>query len=70
VEDLASQLDRLLADPALVSEYRSRALERSRLYSWDEVTDQYEQLLTAVCEAQRPGRLPEFLVDRDPVVVS
>jgi glycosyltransferase involved in cell wall biosynthesis len=69
VDDLASQLERLLADPSLVAEYRERALARSRLYSWDSVTDQYERLLTAVRDAQRPGRLPEFLLDRDPVAV-
>jgi hypothetical protein len=52
-----------------VAEYRSLALDRARQYSWEAVTDQYEQLLTAVCEAQGPGPLPAFLVDREPVAV-
>jgi glycosyltransferase involved in cell wall biosynthesis len=70
VDDLVKQLDMLLADPELVAEYRSRALERARQYSWEAVTDQYERLLTAVCEARGPGSLPEFLVDREPVAVG
>jgi glycosyltransferase involved in cell wall biosynthesis len=64
VEDLARQLDRVLADPDLVTAYRERAVARARRYSWDAVTDQYEQLLAEACEASRPGRLPEALVDR------
>jgi glycosyltransferase involved in cell wall biosynthesis len=69
VEDLVTQLERLLGDPAIVAEYRARALQRARRYSWDAVTDQYEQLLTAVCEARGPGSLPPFLVDREAVAV-
>ena len=67
VDDLVVQLERLLGDPALVDEYRSRALERARRYSWESVADQYEALLTAVCEARGPGSLPPFLLDREPV---
>jgi glycosyltransferase involved in cell wall biosynthesis len=71
VDDLAVQLERLLADPALVEEYRSRALRRAQQYSWDAVTDQYEQLLTAVCEARGPGSLPPHLVDSElPVAIA
>jgi glycosyltransferase involved in cell wall biosynthesis len=67
VDDLTAQLERLLDDPDMVSDYRRRALERAEQYSWDAVTDQYEELLEAVCIAQGPGRLPESLVDREPV---
>jgi glycosyltransferase involved in cell wall biosynthesis len=70
VDDLTRQLERLLADPALVEEYRGRALERARQYSWEAVTDQYEQLLTAVCQARGPGALPAYLVDPEPVAVG
>ncbi len=70
VDDLTVQLERLLNDPQAVEEYRKRALARAREYSWDAVTDQYEQLLTAVCEARGPGPLPQFLVDREPVAVG
>ncbi len=67
VDDLVVQLRRLLTDPLLVAEYRTRALERARDYSWEAVTDQYERLLMAVCGAEQPGALPDFLLDREPV---
>ncbi len=70
VDDLAVQLDRLLNNPKLVEQYRRRALDRAREYSWDAVTDQYERLLRAVCEAHGPGPLPQFLIDREPVAVG
>lgn len=70
VEDLTVQLERLLNDDELVARYRQRALERAREYSWEAVTDQYEQLLTAVCEARGPGRLPPALLDREPLPVG
>ena len=63
VAALAEQLGRLLDDPAMVEQYRGRALERAKRYSWEAVTDEYEQLLIAVREAHRPGRLPPELVD-------
>jgi glycosyltransferase involved in cell wall biosynthesis len=66
VDDLTGQLERLLDNPAIVEEYRRRALGRAAEYSWEAVTDQYEQLLESVCAARRPGRLPEHLIDRDP----
>jgi glycosyltransferase involved in cell wall biosynthesis len=65
VGDLAAQLELLLDDPSLVAEYRVRALDRAQRYSWEAVTDQYEQLLTAVCQARGPGPLPPYLVDRE-----
>ncbi len=70
VDDLATQLARLLDDPELVAEYRQRALMRAQQYSWEAVTDQYEQLLQAVCEARGPGRLPPHLLDREPVAIG
>lgn len=73
VPSLTAQLERVLDDPDMVAEYRGRARERAKRYSWDAVTDQYEALLEEVRLAQGPGRLPESLVDRDapgPAVVS
>jgi glycosyltransferase involved in cell wall biosynthesis len=55
VDDLTEQLTQLLDDPELVRMYRDRALRRADLYSWDAVTDQYEQLLHAVLEAGGEG---------------
>jgi glycosyltransferase involved in cell wall biosynthesis len=70
VDDLTAQLERLLADPALVEQYRGRARERAKRYSWEEVTDQYEELLRTVCEARGPGSLPASLVDSEPLTVA
>ena len=64
VPSLAAQLERVLDDPGLVEAYRSRARERARRYSWDAVTDQYEQLLLRAVSASQPGSLPPELVDR------
>jgi glycosyltransferase involved in cell wall biosynthesis len=69
VDDLTAQLAHLLEHPEVVNDYRARALRRSELYSWESVTDQYEQMLRGVCRARGPGLLPEHLVDRDPVAV-
>jgi glycosyltransferase involved in cell wall biosynthesis len=63
VDDLTEQLGRLLDDESLVAAYRERARERARRYSWDAVTDHYEQLLTEVCVRQRHGWLPASLAD-------
>jgi glycosyltransferase involved in cell wall biosynthesis len=70
VEDLEAQLKRLLSDPELVAEYRARALRRAEEYSWEAVTDQYEQLLSGVMAARGPGPLPDSLIDREPVALA
>jgi predicted dehydrogenase len=66
VPSLTRQLERLLDDPAVVARYRERARERARRYSWDAVTDQYEDLLRRVCDRARPGALPPELIDAAP----
>jgi glycosyltransferase involved in cell wall biosynthesis len=68
-DDLAEQLERLLRDPELVAEYRARALGRAREYSWEAVTDQYEQLLEDIRDARRHGPLPPSMLDREPVAL-
>ncbi len=46
---LRDVLARLLADPALVAEFRTRAAARAAaVYSWDAITDQYEALFEAL----------------------
>ena len=70
VDDLTAQLERLLADPELVNEYRAHALRRAKEYSWERVTDQYEALLRTVCAARGHGSLPDALLDRDQVAVA
>ena len=66
VEALSEQLGRLLDEPETVDEYRSRARERAKRYSWEAVTDEYERLLLAVRRAHDPGRLPPELLDLAP----
>jgi glycosyltransferase involved in cell wall biosynthesis len=55
VDDLARQLEWLLGDPAVVEKYRDRALERAKQYSWEAVTDRYEEWLNAVRNARSGG---------------
>src|SRR3954462_7573529 len=59
VPALARELERILDEPELVEAYRARAHERARRYSWDAVTDEYEQPLLAAVAAGGHGALPE-----------
>jgi len=53
-ESLRSILQQLLADPALVEDYRVKAAARaSRIFSWEAVTDAYEALFYDVLEGNR-----------------
>jgi glycosyltransferase involved in cell wall biosynthesis len=65
VPSLARMLEKLFDEPELVEEYRSRARERAKRYSWDAVADEYEQLLEQACVARSHGPLPKELVDAD-----
>jgi glycosyltransferase involved in cell wall biosynthesis len=64
VPALVRALERCFDDPGLVADYRGRARERARGYSWERVTDEYEQLLRGVCALRGHGPLPEEMVDR------
>jgi glycosyltransferase involved in cell wall biosynthesis len=66
VASLTRELERIFDDPGLVADYRTRARERAKQYSWEAVTDQYEALLTRVRDAALPGPLPLELCDRPP----
>jgi glycosyltransferase involved in cell wall biosynthesis len=49
--DLSQQLGRTLSDPGLVSQLRQCAQNRIRSrYSWDAITDQYEQLFRELAQ--------------------
>ena len=63
VPSLTAALERCFDEPELVAEYRRRAHERAKLYSWDAVTDEYERLMTELHEMSGPGPLPAQLVD-------
>ncbi len=69
VDDLARQLEWLLGDPAAVERYRDRALQRAKEYSWEAVTDRYEELLYAVCR-KRGGHADDLVVEEDPLAIA
>jgi glycosyltransferase involved in cell wall biosynthesis len=47
VEDLARHLQRVIDNPAMIGEYRRRAMSRViQFYNWEQITDQYEELLS------------------------
>jgi glycosyltransferase involved in cell wall biosynthesis len=62
-EALAEQLGRLLDSPQVVERYRKAAVARARRYSWDAVTDEYEDLLRSACEEPVHGSLPAEYLD-------
>ncbi|MCP9489046.1 MAG: glycosyltransferase [Solirubrobacteraceae bacterium MAG38_C4-C5] len=64
VPSLTAELERLLGDPDRVEALRGRARERARRYSWEAVTDQYEELLCRAVAARGPGALPRELIER------
>jgi glycosyltransferase involved in cell wall biosynthesis len=66
VPALTAMLERILAEPELVEQYRGRARERAKRYSWDAVTDEYERLLESVVALAGPGSLPRELLDDAP----
>jgi glycosyltransferase involved in cell wall biosynthesis len=63
VTSLTAQLERLFDHPEIVEAYRGRARERAKRYSWDAVTDAYEQLLIDAVASYGHGALPPHLVD-------
>ncbi|HEU0172878.1 MAG TPA: DUF1972 domain-containing protein, partial [Blastocatellia bacterium] len=45
-EELALYLQRVIDDPAIISEYRHRAMNRvNERYNWEQITNSYEELL-------------------------
>ena len=53
--ELPRALESVLHDPELVARMRERARSRARAYSWDRVTDEYEQLLAALTGSTARG---------------
>jgi glycosyltransferase involved in cell wall biosynthesis len=52
-ESLGERLSFLLAEPALIDEFRLKAVERVRArYDWEVVTDQYEDLFDQLCRVR------------------
>lgn len=47
VADLTAKLQRIIDHPEMIGEYRRRAMARVlELYNWEQITDQYEELLS------------------------
>ncbi len=62
--DLTAQLQRIIDAPASITEYRRRAMARViEFYNWEQITDQYEELLgrlmgKPVTEVKAPAPVP------------
>jgi glycosyltransferase involved in cell wall biosynthesis len=54
-DDLAQQLKRVIGDPSMIGEYRRRAMARViEYYNWEQITDQYEELLAQIAGIDVP----------------
>lgn len=53
--ELVEKLRDMVGDPALVDTLRKRAQERAEAYSWERVTDQYENLLKGLIHSRSPA---------------
>jgi glycosyltransferase involved in cell wall biosynthesis len=59
VDDLAWQLQRVLNDPSIIGRYRHLAMSRvMRYYNWEQITDQYEELLSRLAGIDTPVPVP------------
>ena len=57
-EDLARKLEELESHPEVVAEYRRRAPQRIReAYTWEKITDQYEELFLQLAAGEDPTRV-------------
>lgn len=65
VPDLARRLEHLIDNPGEVEDYRARARERAKEYSWDAVASAYERLLLDV-SANGRGAEPGVSRPSDP----
>lgn len=59
VEDLTVKLQQVIDRPETIGEYRRRAMGRVlELYNWEQITDQYEELLLQLAKIQIPASKP------------
>jgi hypothetical protein len=55
VEDLTTQLQKVIDDPSMIGEFRRRAMARvMQYYYWEYITDQYEELLASLAGIELP----------------
>jgi glycosyltransferase involved in cell wall biosynthesis len=58
-EELSDYLQRVINDPAIISEYRRRAMKRvNDLYNWERITDRYEELFARLAGVKIPAIKP------------
>lgn len=58
-EELSAYLQRVIDDPAIISEYRHRAMNRvNECYNWEQITDRYEELLARLAGVEIPATRP------------
>jgi glycosyltransferase involved in cell wall biosynthesis len=77
-EDLAAKIQGIEDHPEVAAEYRQRAPERIRqAYTWEKITDQYEELLLQLAAGEDPTRvhssvrdLPGFQSNRGTAALS
>jgi len=59
VDDLAWQMQRVIDEPAIIAHYRQLAMSRvMRYYNWEQITDQYEELLSQLAGVEVPRSVP------------
>ena len=64
-EDLAQKIHLIENNPELAEKYRQRAPERIRLaYSWDHITDQYEELFYQLAAGENPAQVHSSVLGR------
>ena len=74
--DLAGKLQHIEDHPEVAAEYRSRAPQRIReAYTWDRITDQYEELFLQLAAGEDPTRVhsslfPIPIVDPEAITAS
>jgi glycosyltransferase involved in cell wall biosynthesis len=58
-EELGLYLQRVIDDPAIINEYRYRAMNRvNESYNWEQITDRYEELLARLAGVEIPAGKP------------
>jgi glycosyltransferase involved in cell wall biosynthesis len=58
-EELSLYLQRVIDDPAIIAEYRHRAMNRvNERYNWERITDRYEELLARLAGVEVPASKP------------
>jgi glycosyltransferase involved in cell wall biosynthesis len=63
VDDLQKKLQYVEDNPELAAEYRRRAPDRIReAYTWDHITDQYEELFLQLAAGDDPTRVHSTVI--------